>query len=276
MSNLLIEDATLTGIANAIRGKEGSSNPIQVRDFAQRIANLPTAPQYSISGLMIYGSAFAKLLNQGLKVDISAVTDMTNSFANLTDIGSLDLSGLENTQNVTNLTGMFRYARGVTSIVWGDFDASGVTNAFEMFSNSSGITDIDLSGLDLENLSDMRYMFDQCTALTSLKLPSISNQNTFNMFCMFRNCSSLTSLDLSGFDTTNSNNMTNMLTGCSALTTIKFGTNWKTAGASGTTYTNQTTGTWTNSVTGVSYTGLQALLEAGRTLGAIAGTWVKS
>lgn len=274
MSNLLIEDATLTGIANAIRGKEGSSNPIQVRDFAQRIANLPTAPQYSISGSMVYGSAFAKLLNQGLKVDISAVTDMTTAFANIQDVSSFDLSGLENTQNVTNWNRMFYYCYGLTDIDWGDFDASHVTTADQMFQNCSAITDIDLSDLDLDNLASMGYMFQNCTALTSVKFPQIANQNTFYMYSMFSGCSSLTSLDLSGFDTTNSNNMANMLRGCSALTTIKFGTNWKTTSSG--TYTDQTTGTWTNAVTGVSYTGLQALLEAGRTQGAIAGTWVKS
>lgn len=38
MSKYAIEDTTLTAIGNAIREKEGSTEPILVADFADRIA----------------------------------------------------------------------------------------------------------------------------------------------------------------------------------------------------------------------------------------------
>ena len=42
MSKLFIEDTTLTAIGNAIRTKEGSTEPIPTTEMAERIANLPS------------------------------------------------------------------------------------------------------------------------------------------------------------------------------------------------------------------------------------------
>lgn len=42
MSKYSIDSTTLTSVANAIRGKDGTSAPIQVSDFATRITNIPT------------------------------------------------------------------------------------------------------------------------------------------------------------------------------------------------------------------------------------------
>ena len=42
MADYLIQESTLTGIADAIRAKEGSAAPISTTDFASRIANMFT------------------------------------------------------------------------------------------------------------------------------------------------------------------------------------------------------------------------------------------
>ncbi len=42
MAEKLIQDTTLTNMANAIRSKDGTSAPIQVSDFGQRILDIPT------------------------------------------------------------------------------------------------------------------------------------------------------------------------------------------------------------------------------------------
>lgn len=42
MADYLIQESTLTGIADAIRTKEGSAGPIATTDFASRIANMFT------------------------------------------------------------------------------------------------------------------------------------------------------------------------------------------------------------------------------------------
>lgn len=246
MSNLLIEDSTLTGIANAIRGKEGSSNPIQVRDLAQRIANLPSGGgTYSLSGDMSGGTMLAELLNAGLDVDTSGVTDMGSMF----------------------------YMCQSTTVDLSSFDTSSVTNMGSMF-RSSKFTQLDLRSLNTSLVHIMSYMFDGATSITSLDLSNFDTEDVSNMTNMFSGMTALTTLNLRGFDTRNVTSMSSMFNRLTALTSITFGPLWITPSSG--TYTNQTTGTWTNTVTGVSYTGLQALLEAGRTLGAIEGTWVKS
>lgn len=40
MAEKLIQDTTLTAIANAIRSKDGTSQPIQVTDMATRITSI--------------------------------------------------------------------------------------------------------------------------------------------------------------------------------------------------------------------------------------------
>lgn len=42
MADRLIQTSTLQGIANAIRGKDGTQADIQVSDFASRISAIPT------------------------------------------------------------------------------------------------------------------------------------------------------------------------------------------------------------------------------------------
>lgn len=46
MSKYLIDSTTLTNVANAIRGKDGSSAPILVSDMATKIANIPSGGTY--------------------------------------------------------------------------------------------------------------------------------------------------------------------------------------------------------------------------------------
>lgn len=46
MSKYAIEDTTLTAIGDAIRGKEGSTEPIMVSDFANRIAAISGGESY--------------------------------------------------------------------------------------------------------------------------------------------------------------------------------------------------------------------------------------
>lgn len=55
MAEKLIQDTTLTNVANAIRSKDGTSAPIQVSDFATRISNIPSGEQF-------YGDTFYNLI----------------------------------------------------------------------------------------------------------------------------------------------------------------------------------------------------------------------
>ena len=48
MAKYAIEDTTLTNIANAIRGKEGTTDAIPVASMAERIAGLPSGGEWTI------------------------------------------------------------------------------------------------------------------------------------------------------------------------------------------------------------------------------------
>ena len=112
------------------------------------------------------------------------------------------IEGLEylNTQNVTDMSGMFYGCRALSSL--------------------------DLSHFNTQNVTDMSWMFSRCSGLTSLDLSHFNTQNVTNMCGMFSYCSGLTSLDLSHFNTQNVTDMREMFSYCSALTSIRCNTDW--------------------------------------------------
>ena len=106
-----------------------------------------------------------------------------------------DIEGIENlnTENVTNMRGMF-------------FDCPNLSS-------------LDLTNFSTGNVTDMNAMFGYCQ-LSSLDLTSFNTANVTNMYMMFISCQNLSSLDLTSFNTANVTEMNFMFQGCSALTTI--------------------------------------------------------
>lgn len=188
-------------------------------------------------------------------------------------VNPLNLSWLR-TNNMSRFDSMFDGCSSLTTLDLSNFNTLNATTMYAMFQTCSKLTSLDLSNFNTSNVTAMDQMFQRCQALTSLDLSSFNTSKVTKMNNMFNSCSKLTSLDLSSFDTSRVTNMSGILSGCSNLSTIKFGENWVSYGSQ--TYSSTTTGTWTcPNYPGVSYTGLQELLVAGRTKGAIAGTWTK-
>ena len=121
-----------------------------------------------------------------------------NGISNLTTI-----QGIENlnTEEVTNMSGMF----------WG----------------CSGLTSLDLSSFNTAKVTDMNSMFNGCSDLTSLDVSSFNTAKVTNMSCMFGNCTGLKSLDVSKFNTAEVTDMRFMFNGCSGLTTIYVSDDFK-------------------------------------------------
>ena len=124
-------------------------------------------------------------------------------------------------KDCTNMTGMFYYCSGLTSLDLSSFDTSMVTSMDYMFNQCSGLTSLDLSKFDTSMVTNMSYMFSYCSGLTSLDLSNFDTSKVTNMSSMFFNCGKLTSLDLSSFDTTNVTTMSYMFNNCIKLTHIK-------------------------------------------------------
>ena len=121
--------------------------------------------------------------------------DMSSMFAYCSGLTSLDLSGFD-TSAVTSMSRMFAYCSGLTSLNLSGFNTSAVTSMLSMFAYCSGLTSLDLSGFDTSAVTNMEMMFNNCSKLTSLNLSSFDTSAVTSMDYMFAYCSNLTSLIL--------------------------------------------------------------------------------
>ena len=131
------------------------------------------------------------------------------------------IDGIEylNTENVTNMSGMFRDCSALTTLNVLNFDTKNVTSMSEMFYGCYALTTLDVSHFDTTNVTDMSAMFSKCRALRTLNVSNFDTKNVTDMSAMFSECN-LTTLDVSKFDTKNVTDMSFMFYNCSALTTL--------------------------------------------------------
>ena len=101
-----------------------------------------------------------------------------------------------------------------------NLNTENVTNMHGMFFNCANLSSLDLTNFSTGNVTDMNAMFGDCQKLSSLDLTSFNTANVTNMYMMFGDCQKLSSLDLTSFNTANVTEMNFMFQGCSALTTI--------------------------------------------------------
>ena len=133
---------------------------------------------------------------------------------NLTTIDGIEYL---NTENVTNMSGMFRDCSALTTLNVSNFDTKNVTSMSEMFYGCYALTTLDVSHFDTKNVTDMSSMFSGCEALTTLDVSNFDTKNVTDMSSMFSGCEALTTLDVSNFDTKNVTDMSGMFSYCSAL-----------------------------------------------------------
>ena len=125
-----------------------------------------------------------------------------------------------------DMSSMFAYCSGLTSLDLSGFDTSAVTSMSRMLAYCSGLTSLNLSGLNTSAVTNMASMFESCSGLTSLDLTGFDTSAVTNMEMMFNNCSKLTSLNLSSFDTSAVTSMGYMFAYCSNLTSLILGPNF--------------------------------------------------
>ena len=81
--------------------------------------------------------------------------------------GCKDLTTIEgienlNTENVTNMGGMFRKCPALTTLDLSSFNTQNVTDMSYMFFFCTAFKTLNLSNFDTQNVTDMRYMFCSC------------------------------------------------------------------------------------------------------------------
>ena len=141
--------------------------------------------------------------------DTENVTDMTSMFrgcSRLTSVPQL------NTGNVTTMYYMFYNCGRLTTVP--QFNTSNVINMNNTFNGCSFLESIPL--LDTGNVTNMHNLFNNCYALTTI--PQFNTSKVTDISGMFNGCSALTSVPQ--LNTSNVTNMGNVFYGCKNLTTV--------------------------------------------------------
>ena len=147
-------------------------------------------------------------------------TSCYNWFCGCTELTTIEGIEYLNTENVTNMDGMFQNCRLLTTLDLSRFDTKNVTDMRGMFYDCSALTTLDLSRFDTKNVTNISHIFYGCRALTTLDISNFNTQNVTNMSGIFWDCAALTTLDVSHFDTQNVTDMDGMFCNCYALTTL--------------------------------------------------------
>ena len=149
-------------------------------------------------------------------------------FRNLTEI-----SGMKdnlNTENVTNMGGMFEACVSLQNLDLSGFNTANVQYMYEMFAYCHNLKTLNLLSFRTSNVINMSQMFAGCYNLTSIDFsPSGFNTSKVTiMHEMFSSCRSLSYLDLSGFNTKSVEDMAMMFQSCYHLKYILVGDDWST------------------------------------------------
>ena len=146
------------------------------------------------------------------------ITNLDDSFFNVTAVTSVDLSNLDLTG--IPATSMFNKCSNITSIKFNNTKSMKLASVQNMFSNCSKLVSLDLSSFDTSNLTNAAAMFSGCSRLTSLNLSSFDTSKLTTTGQMFSNCSKLVSLDLSSFDTSKLTTTAAMFSFCRSLVSL--------------------------------------------------------
>ena len=169
---VVVLDDTLTNIANAIRGKNGSSDKYKPGQMADAIDNI------SAGGIGIPREVSNGVYQMPEATSFSLPSNATNvgpnalayAFYLCPSLTSVDLSSLTTVSG----TGAFSYA----------------------FSNCDMVTSVDLSSLTtVSGNGAFNNAFSSCTAITSVDFSSLTNMTGSQaLYSAFSNCGRLTSL----------------------------------------------------------------------------------
>lgn len=165
----------LTDIANAIRTKTGTTNPINAQDFSAKISSIQTSGGGNTLKNLLDATKSAKYLfdhYNGTSVD--------------------DLIQPNDTENVINMQYMFEGCSKLTTIH--QLNTSKVNNMKNMFYDCVSLTSV--PQFNTNNVNDMSNMFGWCQKLTVI--PQWNVSSVTNMNNMFLGCSSLKSILMTG------------------------------------------------------------------------------
>lgn len=259
-----LQTENFKAIADAIREKKGTSDPIKATDFASEVLSIETgifpsgeleiteSGKYDVTN---YASANVNIASSGEDM-LQARVDLGNSceklfygypYSTMIDISrlktgnatrmismfescqatSLDLSHLD-TSNIKESYGIFKGCNALTSVNLNNWNTGKMINFGSLFYQCSKLKNLDLSHFNTSNVTNFASTFGYCSVLNNLNISNWNTSNVTDMSSMFSSCAALTNLDLSHFDTSNVTTLSSTFNGCSALTSLNV-KNWNTS-----------------------------------------------
>ena len=107
-------------------------------------------------------------------------------FFGCTDLTTIEGIEYLNTENVTEMSGMFCGCKALTMLDVSKFDTKNVQSMSSMFWRCHALTTLDISNFDTQNVTEMSGMFDGCSALTTIyasdKFVTTACKYDYNMF----------------------------------------------------------------------------------------------
>lgn len=179
----------LTDVADAIREKKGSSDPITIADFDTEIENIPS----------------------GGGADLSEYFNSTISGSTMTDIGTDWTTAIKKLPDMVVTTTGTRAFWGFKGTEIASVTATGLTSFERMFNNCTNLTSVNLGGLNGTGVSNIQNMFRECSSLETIDLSSLIFTRTVNATWAFGGCTSLTHLDVRNIDFSKVTTFSNML-----------------------------------------------------------------
>ena len=221
-------NAVFTDIANAIRGKKGTTDQIKPINMADEITNLPSGGGETIelsvtqNGTYVpdegttYSKVSVSVPQTAESGTVKALLDATRScyclFKSYTGTSVEGLISYSDTSSVMTTDSMFTSCYRLKTVP--QFDTSAVTNMSNMFSSCNVLTTI--PQLDTSKVTNMYGMFNNCVSL--ITIPQLDTSKVTNMSYMFYYCSKLTTIPQ--IDTSRVTNMSYMFRDCTSLKSI--------------------------------------------------------
>ncbi len=107
-------------------------------------------------------------------------------FFGCTDLTTIEGIEYLNTENVTEMSGMFCGCKALTMLDVSKFDTKNVQSMSSMFWGCHALTTLNISNFDTQNVTEMSGMFDGCSALTTIyasdKFVTTACKYDYNMF----------------------------------------------------------------------------------------------
>lgn len=167
-----------------------------------------------------YEEACGKVLKASLDKSMKDAKPTSTAFwfAGFLKLQAIDHLDYLNTEEVTDMSGMFANCYDLKVIDVSKFKTDKVESMVSMFNGCASLKKLDLSIWNTPNVEDMGAMFASCEDLTWLDLQSFNTGKVENMNYMFSYCYELTTIFcLDDWNTANVTNSEKMFYGCSSL-----------------------------------------------------------